>query len=198
MLTQLSTVKARLAIDDFEVKYDVLLTNAINAISSRFDKETNRTLSRTVNATYEFCADYTQISVSCYPIETVTKFETKSSESAGWLEQTGVEFLIRQGCIISFSNNFRLWTLDIRPSLARVTYTAGYVLPGTTPGPGQTPLPSDLEQAAVEQVAYWFQIRDKLGLKTRWPHAGTYEGLFPIDLLPNVQTVLKTYQRWSP
>src|SRR6267378_3623254 len=71
----------------------------------------------------------------------------------------------------------------------------GCVPPGTTPGPGQTPLPIDLEQAAVEQVAYWFQIRDKLGLKTRWLHAGTYEGLLPLDLLPNVQTTLKRYQR---
>lgn len=49
MLTQLPTVKSRLGIDDFEVKYDVLLTNAITAISSRFDNETNRTLSRTTS-----------------------------------------------------------------------------------------------------------------------------------------------------
>jgi hypothetical protein len=197
MLTQLSTVKARLGIDDFEVKYDVLLTNAIAAISSRFDKETNRTLSRVVNATFEFCSDDTQISVPCYPIETVTKFETKSTESAGWVEQTGVDFLIRRSCIISLSDNFSLQPSAFRLSLARVTYSGGYVLPGNSPGPGQNPLPSDLEQAAVEQVAYWFQIRDKLGLKTRWPHQGTYEGFFPLDLLPSVQTVLKRFQRWS-
>jgi hypothetical protein len=197
MLIQLSTVKARLGIDDFNVEFDNLLTNAIAAVSSRFDKETNRILSRTVNATFEFCANDTEVSVSCYPIETVTKFEIKSTEAAGWIEQTSVDFLIRSSCIISLANDFRLQTLDIRPSLARVTYTGGYALPGTTPGPGQNPLPSDLEQAAVEQVAYWFQTRDKLGLKTRWPHAGTYEGFFPLDLLPNVQTVLKSHNRWS-
>jgi hypothetical protein len=197
MLTQLPTVKSRLGIDDFNVQFDSLLTNAISAISSRFDKEINRTLSRTVNATFEFCADDTQISVPCYPIESVSKFETKSSESAGWVEQTGVDFLIRRACIISLSSDFRLQTLDFRPPQARLTYTGGYVLPGTTPGPGQTPLPSDLEQAAVEQVAYWFQIRDKLGLKTRWPHGGTYESFFQLDLLRNVETVLKRFQRWS-
>jgi hypothetical protein len=195
MLTQLSTVKARLGIDDFNVQFDVLLTNAISAISSRFDKETNRTLSRVVNATFEFCSGDTEISVPCYPIETVTKFETKSSESAGWVEQTGVDFLIRQASVISV--NLQPATFNFQPGLARVTYSGGYVFPGTTPGPGQNPLPSDLEQAAVEQVAYWFQIRDKLGLKTRWPHQGTYEGFFPLDLLPNAQTVLKIYQRWS-
>jgi hypothetical protein len=197
MLTQLSTIKSRLGIDDFEVKYDVLLANAIASISSRFDKETNRTLSRTVNATHEFCADDTEISVPCYPIESVTKFESKSTETEGWLEQTGIDFLIRRSCIVSLPDNFRLQTLDFRLSLGRLTYTGGYVLPGTTPGPGQNPLPPDLEQAAVEQVAYWFQIRDKLGLKTRWPHGGTYEAFAQLDLLLNVQTVLKRYQRWS-
>jgi len=197
MLTQLSTIKSRLGIDDFNVQFDSLLTNTITALSSRFDKETNRTLSHTVNATYEFCANDTEISVPCYPIETVTKFEAKSSESTGWVEQTSVDFLIRRGCIISLPNDFRLQNLDFRPPLSRLTYTGGYVLPGNVPGPGQNPLPPDLEQAAVEQVAYWFQIRDKLGLKTRWPHGGTYEGLLQLDLLLNVQTVLKTYQNWS-
>jgi hypothetical protein len=33
----------------------------------------------------------------------------------------------------------------------------------------QTPLPPGLEQAAVEQIAFWFQNRDHLGLKTFWP-----------------------------
>jgi hypothetical protein len=195
MLTLLSTIKSRLGIDDFNVQFDTLLTTAIAAISSRFDKEANRTLSRTVNATFEFCGGDTEISVPCYPIETVTKFETKSTEATGWIEQTGVDFLIRSSCIISLPDDFRLQTLGFRPCLSRLTYTGGYVLPGTTPGPGQTLLPPDLEQAAVEQVAYWFQIRDKLGLKTRWPHTGTYEGFFPLDLLPNVQNVLTKYQR---
>lgn len=86
-----------------------------------------------------------------------------------------------------------LWTDVMTP----FTYTGGYVLPGNTPGPGQYVLPSDLEQAAVEQVAFWFQTRDKLGLKTQWPHLGTYEAFLPLDLLPGVKTVLTAYQRFS-
>ena len=82
-------------------------------------------------------------------------------------------------------------------SLARVTYTAGYVLPDTTPSAGQTPLPDDLEQAAVEQVCYWFQNRDKLGIDTMWPHEGTYQKFTQLDLLRDVKAVLKRYERWS-
>src|SRR5262245_33367995 len=99
MLTQLSTVKSRLALTVTD--YDTLLTSAIKAISTRFEKETNRTLSRTVGFTEEFPADQKEIIPACFPIESVTKFETKTNETDGWLEQTGVQYLIRRACIIS-------------------------------------------------------------------------------------------------
>ena len=61
----------------------------------------------------------------------------------------------------------------------------------------QTALPDDLEQAAVEQVAYWFHNRDKSGLVRSWPHDGTYEAFAQLDLLLEVRAVLKKYERWS-
>jgi hypothetical protein len=67
----------------------------------------------------------------------------------------------------------------------------------STPNYQPTRLPADLEQAAVEQVAAWFQNRDKLGLDTIWPHQGTYEKFSQLDLLPNVRAVLKRYERWT-
>jgi len=198
MLIQLATIKSRLGIDDFNVQFDALLTNAINSVSARFDRDTNRTLARTASATFEFSADDLEICPPIYPIESVTKFESKTSESAGWIEQTGVEYLIRKGCIISISSplNLQLSTFNLQPQ-ARVTYTGGYVLPGTSPSASQTALPPDLEQAAVEQVAYWFQTREALGLTRLWPHGGSYEQFSGLDLLPSVQTVLNRYQPWT-
>jgi hypothetical protein len=192
MLTQLSTVKARLSIDDFEVKYDVLLTNAINAYSAQFDKECNREFARTVGATEEFDADETEILAACYPIEAITKFELKSNETDGWLEQTGINYLLRRNCVISLANPLG----DCRQR-ARITYTGGYVSPGDTVGAGQTALPDDLEQAAVEQVACWFSNRDKLGLVRRWPKGGVYEEYAQTELLINVKEVLRKYERWK-
>src|SRR5579864_8362364 len=107
MLAQLATVKQRLQILDTDTTYDPLLTNAIQAISARFDKETNRTLARTENATDEFDAADTELAVSCYPIETVTKFETKTTESAGWIEQPPPAYLIHHSCVISLASPFR-------------------------------------------------------------------------------------------
>src|SRR3954469_1410093 len=195
MLAQLSTVKTRLAIDEFDLTYDTILTDAINAISFRFDKETNRTLARTVNITQEFDSSDTEICLACYPFESLTRFELKTTEAEGWVEQTGTDFLIRRSCVISLNSAF--CTPHSALGQARITYTAGYVLPGTTVGAGQTALPSDLEQAAVEQVAAWFQNRDKLGIDTIWPHQGTYQKFAQLDLLLNVEAVLKRYQRWT-
>ena len=61
---------------------------------------------------------------------------------------------------------------------------------------GQTALLDDLEQVAVEKVAYWFRNRDKTGLLRIWPHDGAYEGFLQSDLLLEVRAVLKRYERW--
>src|SRR2546428_6553182 len=143
MLPLLSTVKSRLALTVTD--YDDLLTNAIKAVSARFDKETNRTLSRTTTATHEFDAADTEILPPCYPVEAVTKFELKSNETDGWSEQTGVQYLLRRQCVISLLSPF-CFLPSTSPAIARVTYTGGYVLPGDTPAAGQTALPDDLEQ----------------------------------------------------
>jgi hypothetical protein len=199
MLTQLSTLKSRLAIDPFDLQYDALLTSALTAISFRFDKETNRTLARTENLTQEFDAADTEICLACYPVESVTKFELKQNEAEGWIEQTGIEHLLRRACVLSLSSPlvYQLSTPQPSTPLARATYTGGYVLPGTTATTGQTPLPSDLEQAAVEQVASWFLHRDKVGLELSWPKDGTYQKYIQLPLLPAVQATLKRYERWA-
>jgi len=192
MLTELSTVKSRLAL--VVTDYDDLLTNAIKAVSARFDKETNRTLARTTSATHEFDAADTEILPPCYPVESVTKFELKSNETDGWSEQTSVQYLVRRQCVISLSSPLR--TPNSALCTARIQYAGGYVLPGTSPSAGQTALPDDLEQAAVEQVAYWFRNRDKSGLIRSWPHDGTYEVFLQLDLLLEVRAVLKKYERF--
>ena len=194
MLTTLPTLKARLAIPTIDVQYDDLLTTALTAISARFDRELNRTLARTVNATFEF-GDDTEIIPPCYPIESVSKFELKFTEAEGWLEQTGVDYLIRRACIISLQSP--LSTLNSQPSACRLTYTGGFVLPGTTSSAGQTALPADLEQAAIEQAAAWFLNRDKPGLEVHWPKGGVYQRLSQLPLLPSVEAVLSRYTRWT-
>ena len=130
MLTQLPTVKSRLAIPEADTTNDAILATAIKAVSARFDKENDRTLARTVAFPYEFDPASTEIIPPLYPIESVTRFELKTDETEGWVEQTGVKYIIRHSCVISLRSP--LSTLNSQPSTARLLLTGGYVLPGKT------------------------------------------------------------------
>jgi hypothetical protein len=187
-LTQLSAVKTRLGISD--TADDTLLTNFIKFASARFERQTNRLLDRQAAATDEFSADTTELRVSRYPIESVSAFHLKTDETEGWVAQTGIDYIIRCTCVVSLP-----FPIGDSSQLVRLTYAGGYVLPGTTPGSGQTALPDDLEQACVEQVTFWYQRRHQLGLVTVPADGRTFYEIRQLDLLPNVLPVLKKYER---
>jgi len=184
-------VKNRLSIDPADVKDDDVLTRAIEAISARFDMECQRTFARTVNDAHEFDSLDVEIAPRCYPVESVTRFELKTSEDEGWVTQTDVSFLLRRNCVIALEER-----LGSPRKQARVIYTGGFVLPGATVGVGQTALPADLETAAIEMVVFWYQNRDRVGVNRVWPKGGLFEEFQDIDLIPSVRAVLGKYERW--
>jgi hypothetical protein len=59
------------------------------------------------------------------------------------------------------------------------------------------PLPSDIEHAAVEQLAFWFMNREKQGIKTNWPKDSVYQQFATQDLLESVTAVLGKHRRWT-
>jgi hypothetical protein len=189
MLIELGTMKARLGLDEIMVKDDMLLLAAIRGISARFDRECGRTLERREGITQEFDGDQVELRLGCFPVESVSRFELKESEAAGWVEQTGVEYLLRSQCVVVLGQ-----CLGTGAGILRITYTGGYVPPGSTAAPGQTPLPEDLAMAAVEQVAYWYLNRGRLGVVREWPKGGTYTQYSEADLLAGVQRVIQTHR----
>jgi hypothetical protein len=197
MLTTLPALKSRLALTDST--QDALLTAALKALTARFDKLTNRTLTRTEDTTFEFSPADTQLCPPAYPITLVSTFDLKTSEAAGWQPITPTpEFLIRGSCVISLTNTLSI--LSPEPSIARVTYTGGYIMPDDPAydsSPPAAQLPADLQQAAIEQIAYWFQNRDRLGLKTYWPSGAAYYQFAAMDLLDSVISVLAHHTRYQ-
>src|SRR5262245_42631227 len=101
MITQLSTVKARLGIDDFNVQYDALLTKAIRAFGKRFEKICRRRFERAVDFQQEFYIRDVGIGLLQYPLESISKFEIKEREFDPWMEKTGVEYVVHQRCVVS-------------------------------------------------------------------------------------------------
>src|SRR5258708_7441433 len=122
MLTQLSTLKARLGLEIFDTTDDFTLTNLLRHVSARFAAECNRIFDYAADATYEFHADQINIVVDRPPIELVAQFALKTTESEGWILQSGVEYLLSpQRCVVELSAPIG----SVR-QLGRVTYTGGY------------------------------------------------------------------------
>src|SRR6185295_8602626 len=137
--------------------------------------------------TSEFRADQIYIAVERPPIESVSQFELKSTEAEGWLPQSDIDYLLSPvKTLIQLAQ-----PLGTSAQLARVTYTGGYILPGASPTGNQLPLPDDLELAALEQAAYWYQRRSQLGLLSVSSEAGVVQQFQSSDLLPQVRATLK-------
>ncbi len=201
MLTTLATVKARLGLKADDTVDDAILNNAIDAASGRFDLECNRVFARTIDATFVFDANQRELAPRYYPIETVSAWHVKTMEAEGWVEQTGVDFLIRSGgdvpCVLSLPG-----PLGSCNQLARVTFTGGYVLPGDATDysaldPRPATLPGSVEQACVEQVAYWYQNRNRLGVVSASAEGGSISQFSQLDLLPSVKAILKSMRRFN-
>ncbi len=192
-LCQLSSVKSRLGLGEADVQDDELLGNFIALVSGIFAKECHREFARSATATYEFRGDDMDIPVDRFPVESVSKWELKSSETEGWVEQTDIVYLLNAPkSILELSI-----ALGTSRQLGRVTFAGGYVLPGGTVGAGQTALPGELEQAAVEQVAFLYQNKDRLGLTSVTGEGGSISRQ-AMELLPFAAAVIKKYERWRP
>ena len=193
MLTTLPNLKSRLELESFDTTPDLLLTSLLKHVSARFAAACNRTFDYGAGLTSEFRANQLNIIPNHLPIELVSQFDLKSTESEGWLLQSSIDYLLSPTrSVIELAE-----PLGTSGQLARVTYNGGYILPGATPAGTQIALPDDLEQACIEQVAYWYQRRAQLGLVSVSSGGGIVQQFQSADLLPQVRAVLQHYERWQ-
>jgi hypothetical protein len=191
-LTQLTTLKTRLGLREDDVKDDTLLAAFIESVSGRFEAECNRRFARTVGATFQFRADEMNVFIDRYPIESVSAFHTKANEADGWQDAVADYLFNSTASIIELAS-----ALGSSAEVARVTFTGGYVLPGTTPDTSQTALPNEIEGACLEQCASLYQNKDRLGISSMSGQGGGIV-ISELDLLPSVKAVLKKFERWHP
>jgi len=192
MLTQLLTLKIRLGLEAFDPTDDVTLLNLVKLVSARFSAECNRVFDYGAGITFEFRGDQLNIAVNRPPIQSVTQFELKSTEAEGWLVQSNIDYVLSPTKVIIELAQ----PLGSSRQLGRVTYTGGYVLPGTAASGNQIALPDEIELACLEQAAYWYQRRAQLGLVSISSDSGLVQQYQSADLLPQVQAVLRRWGRW--
>ncbi len=191
-ITTLAKVKTRCGIAAGDTTYDALLTFFIGAVARRFDQWTGRNLERGSGRTDVFAAESRSLSPHSYPVEQVTKWELKSSEAGGWVEQTPAptHIILEAGVIVWVEQ-----PVGVAGELLRITYDGGYVFPSDTPGPGQTPLPSAIENAAIEQCGQLYQLRDKIGVSRVEVSTGVHWSMADYVWAPPVRFALTQLRR---
>jgi hypothetical protein len=189
-LATLAQLKARIGLDAFDTAQDDFLTGMLALVTGRMEQESNRKFGRLAGATQEARGDALVLALERSPAEAVTKWELKSNETDGWEEQTGVDYLLRGAHTIELEES-----LGLEREILRVTYTGGYVLPGTEAESGQTALPGELTEACLQQAAYIWQNRDRLGVVSQWASGQILGGANMPDLLPAARAVCGKYRR---
>jgi hypothetical protein len=189
MLTTITAARERLGLPD--TKDDIWLTIAIGWATGIFEKVCNRQFGRVSGALQEFDACDQSILLRRYPVESVSLFSLRVGYA--WMPQNGAryDFDGPSGVVHIYA------PLGTEGQRARVLYTGGYVLPGNVieADSGQTELPTEIQGACLEQVAYWYQRRDQLGLGSIATGGGSVSQSGTMRLLPIVEETLIPHRR---
>lgn len=166
------TLEASQSADD-----DALLTELINAVTERFERETGRALASAARTEKQVYRGRGKLIIpSYYPVTavaTVTVDGTAVAAAASW---TGTGWYLANDQI-----HLRGTTVE-QGSLVELAYTAGY-----------TSVPQDLEQAACDLIALKFRERPFIG--TSSVNAAGYSiSILPTVLPRDVQAVLESYR----
>jgi hypothetical protein len=189
----LADVKDRLG--ESGAEHDTLLNRLIASLESLFDSYTGRHLIvPSADVTEYYSGRGPLLQIRRYPVVSIT-----SIKEAVDYDFTGADALVadtdyrivndgRNGIILRI---YSVW--DALSDSIQVVYKGGYCAAGVTPGEGETALPDDLREAAIEQATFFFKRRDDLGLSSVSFQGGSISKFSPMDLLPIVKKTLDNY-----
>ena len=204
MLSNLANLK-RWVLPQEEVSstdFDEALQTLGTGVAGQLETYCNRRFVRAPGQTMEFSADRSFLSVPTYPIEKVSALEMRSDNDEFWVDilDSMIQVDATAGLVrllgVAGHYNERI----------RVTWDGGYWIDETAGGTGTQPagstrLPDELKLAWLQQCAFAWQQRDKLGIPLeRSPKAQKVigaSGLEQLKLLPGVEQTLDNYKRYD-
>lgn len=196
MITTRDRVKQRAEVT--QATFDRPIDEILEGLTTLFERQTNRTLLRAEGIVALF--DGGRVIFGPLPallIEGITEIKEDANPvdfTAAVALVDGTDFIADpNGGLIRRLPSGRRWQGGFRN--VRVTYTGGYVAPGTPLMVGQTAMPDDLQEAATMQAVHYVKNRDRLGA-TSISADGASIALSPAELLPAVRQILKGYRRY--
>ena len=193
----LADVKDRLGIT--KTDYDVLINRLIVGAESVFEAYIHRPL--IVNAAdvpEYFTALGSFLQLNRYPVISITSLKEALDydfDSADALVADTDYRILNIGTNGVLKKIYSSWFPA--DDCIQVVYRGGYTSAGQTPGEGETALPADIREAAIEQVSFIYKRRDDIGLASVSAEGGSISKFAPLDLLPLVKKILDRYKKPS-
>lgn len=197
-IATLAALKARLGLTGAD--HDAVLTAILAGLKDRFETEADRPLIVTPAAVTEYFTGQGEfLQLRRYPVVSITSIKIAYDydfDSATALVANTDYRLVNDGKKGVLWRMYSDWPAS-PPDCIQAIWRGGYAAAGVTPGTGETALPADLQEAAIQQASYWWQQRDKVGLASVGYQGGSVSTYAQAELLRDVRAVLERYRRVS-
>lgn len=190
-LITVAQLKQRLS--EASADYDEVLAGIVAAVQSQFEHFCRRRLivgAAAVTETYSVLGPY--LWLKAYPVVAITSVKeswTYAFDDADALVADTHYRLMdggQTGVLLRLHGNW----CD-QPDGVQVTYRGGYTAAGESPGPGETDIPDDLTEAALEQGIYLFQRKGRdIGLSGQSFEGGGFNKIETGDIVDSARRIL--------
>jgi len=199
MLCTLAQFKTRY--DVTGTGHDALITQILTGVSAQLAAEAGRisqgvpalektTLTETITVSDERLAT---IILACRPVVSIT-----SVKEAFYGDHADADALVENEDYqidkpLGLLHRIGYWLCG--RLTVQVVYIGGYVSAGDTPGDGETALPDDIVEAALDQAGFVYQRRMSKGLTSESVQGGSISAYAQDKLLPGVAATMRRYRR---
>lgn len=193
----LNDVKTRLGHDLAGDEHDTALTSVIEGIQGIFENECQRKLFiPAADVTEYYTGQSDMLMVKRYPIVSVTSIKEAYDydfDNADALTENDNFRILNGGKSGVIKRIHTRW--QSQDDGIQIIYSGGFCAAGVEPEAGETALPSDLREAAIEQASFIYKRKDDIGLSAQSFGDASMSKFSRIELLPMVKAILKDHRR---
>lgn len=198
MLCTIADIKTRLGIG---AEFDSILTPIVAGVTGLFETYCNRKFIVPAAAVTEYLrGGIDLIQVECYPIVAITSVKEVYAPDTDF---EAAEALVADTDYRKLSGGktgilqrlYLAWPDGLET--VQVIYRGGYTAAGSTPGTGETAIPADLKEIAIQMACMLFKKRDEPVISGTGVSPGTASNPDPMELPPIVRVILDKYKRIS-
>lgn len=200
MLCTLAQFKTRYDVSG--TGHDTLITQILTGVSAQLAAEAGRICQgvpalekTTVTETITIRDDRLKtIILACRPVVLITEIKEalygEFDDADAMVENDDYQIDKPLGLLHRVACNWLAGNLSVK-----VTYIGGYTSAGEVVGDGETALPDDIKEAALDQAGFVYQRRMSKGLTSESVQGGSISAYAQDKLLPGVVATMRRYRR---